>query len=88
MKLETDRLILREYTMDDFDSLYQIMSDAETMQHYPVSFDEERTRAWIEWNLENYKKYWRRGFAKAASRAVRDWVFENTEYDAIYSYMK
>ena len=121
--LETQRLLLREYTSDDFDALYEIMSDAETMQHYPAPFDEARTRRWIEWNLENYakygfglwavvlketgefigdcgitiqnidgemlpeigyhihKKYWRRGFAKEAARAVRDWAFQNTDYD-------
>jgi RimJ/RimL family protein N-acetyltransferase len=130
MELQTKRLILREYTMDDFDALYEIMSDPETMQHYPAPLDQARTRRWIEWNLENYqkygwglcalvlketgeficdcgitlqdidgqllpeigyhihKKYWRRGFAKEAARAVRDWVFENTDYDKIYSYMK
>lgn len=32
MKIETDRLILREYTLDDFDALYEIVSDAETMR--------------------------------------------------------
>ena len=74
------------------------------MQHYPQPFDEERTRGWIEWNLQNYKeygfglwavvlkethkKYWRRGFGSEAARAVRDWAFENTEYDCLYSYMK
>ena len=57
MQLQTERLILREYTMDDFDALYEIMSDAETMQHYPAPFDQARTRRWIEWNLENYQKY-------------------------------
>ena len=130
MKLETQRLILREYTKEDFDSLYEIMSDPETMQHYPAPFDKARTRRWIEWNLENYekygwglwavilketgefigdcgitlqdidgqllpeigyhihKKYWRMGFAKEAARTVRDWVFENTNYNEIYSYMK
>ena len=130
MQLQTDRLILREYTMNDFTALYEIMSDSETMQHYPAPFDEARTRRWIEWNLENYqkyewglwavilkesgefigdcgitlqnidgqllpeigyhihKKYWRQGFAKEAALAVRDWVFENTDYDTIYSYMK
>lgn len=45
--IETDRLILREYTIDDFKSLYEIVSDPETMQHYPAPFDEERTRGWI-----------------------------------------
>ena len=128
--IETERLILRNYTPEDFDALFEIMSDSETMQHYPSPFDEERTRNWIKWNLENYKKYgfglwavtlketgefigdcgitiqnidgellpeigyhinkkyWRKGFAKEAAKACRDWFFINTKYDAIYSYMK
>ena len=126
----TERLLLREYTMNDFDALYEIMSDEETMRHYPKPFDKDKTRGWIAWNLDNYekygfglwavtlketgefigdcgitlqnidgetlpeigyhihKKYWRRGFAKEAARAVRDWVFENTDCDAVWSYMK
>ena len=55
--IETERLRLREYTPDDFDALYEILSDPETMQHYPAPFDEERTRNWIRWNLDNYEKY-------------------------------
>ena len=27
--IETERLLLRKYTIDDFDALYEIMSDAE-----------------------------------------------------------
>ena len=57
MILETDRLILREYVIEDFEALYEIVSDKETMQHYPVPFDEDKTRNWIKWNLDNYKKY-------------------------------
>lgn len=130
MVIETERLILREYTFGDFDALFEIVSDAETMQHYPAPFDAAKTRNWIAWNLDNYekygfglwavvlketgefigdcgitiqnidgemlpeigyhinKKYWRRGFAKEAARAARDWAFRSTEYDALYSYMK
>ena len=33
MVLETDRLILREYVTEDFDALFEIVSDIETMQH-------------------------------------------------------
>lgn len=55
--IETERLLLREFRLDDFDALYQILSDPETMQHYPKPFDRERTKRWIEWNLENYQKY-------------------------------
>lgn len=128
--IETERLLLREYMPDDFNALYAIVSDPETMAHYPAPFDEARTRRWIDWNLENYaqygfglwavmlketgefigdcgitmqnideemlpeigyhihKKYWRRGFAKEAARAVRDWAFLNTNYNVLYSYMK
>ncbi len=128
--LETERLLLREYTADDFDALHKILSDPETMQHYPAPYDEAGTRHWIDWSLENYakygfglwavvlketgefigdcgltiqnidgeqlpeigyhinKRYWRRGYAKEAARAVRDWAFRNTSNDALYSYMK
>ena len=128
--IETERLLLREYTPDDFGALYEILSDPETMQHYPAPFDEERTRKWITWNLDNYEKYgfglwavvlkdtgefigdcgitiqdidgemlpeigyhihkrhWRKGYASEAARAVRDWVFRNTDYNTVYSYMK
>ena len=128
--IETERLLLRRYTMDDFEALYGLLSDPETMQHYPAPYDEAGTKRWITWNLDNYEKYgfglwavvlketgefigdcgitiqkidgellpeigyhihknfWRRGYAKEAARAVRDWAFQNTEYDTVYSYMK
>ena len=130
MMIETERLKLREYTFDDFDSLYEILSDKETMEHYPEPFDEEKIRGWIQWNIDNYakygfglwavvlkktgemigdcgitiqnidkellpeigyhihKKYWRQGYGSEAAKAVRDWAFENTNYDCLYSYMK
>ena len=40
MILETERLIIREYTPDDFDALYEILSDEETMKYYPKPYDE------------------------------------------------
>lgn len=33
------------------------------------------------------KKHWRRGYAKEAATAVRDWLFENTDFERTYSYM-
>ena len=57
MIIETDRLILREYNWDDFENLFEILSDAETMRHYPKPYDEKMTRRWIEWSIENYKEY-------------------------------
>lgn len=57
MRLETNRLILREFSTEDFDALYEILSDPETMRHYPKPFDESKVRYWIEWNLENYRVF-------------------------------
>ena len=33
------------------------------------------------------KKHWRRGYAKEACAAVKDWLFTRTAYDCVYSYM-
>ena len=130
MVIETERLLLREFTHEDFSALFEILSDSETMRHYPKPFDEERIKGWIEWNLQNYRENgfglwavvlketdevigdcgvtiqnidgellpeigyhinklcWRRGFGSEAARAARDWAFEHTGYDCLYSYMK
>lgn len=34
------------------------------------------------------RKYQRKGYAKEAAQACRDWAFENTPFRQIYSYMK
>lgn len=130
MKLTTDRLILREMSMNDYDALYQVLADSDIMQHYPYTFDEERVRGWISKNVERYQMFgfglWavclketgemigdcgltmqmiggvikpeigyhirgdqqRKGYAREAAMAVRDWTFENTPIQIIYSYMK
>ena len=130
MKLETIRLILRPYTADDFDALFEILSDPETMAHYPRPYDAAGVRRWIDWNIGNYQTYgfglwavvlketgqfigdcgitmqnidgvqlpelgyhihkahWRKGYAKEAASVVRDWFFNNTAFDALYSYTK
>lgn len=55
--LETERLILREYCEEDFQWLYAILSDAETMKHYPEPYDEVGVKRWLSWSLDNYQKY-------------------------------
>ncbi|RKJ40445.1 N-acetyltransferase [Acutalibacter sp. 1XD8-33] len=129
MTLKTERLILRELTENDFGSLFEILSDRETMQFYPNPFNEEKVADWIRWNQENYrifgfglwavvlqennrligdcgitmqqigrrikpeigyhihKEYWRRGYACEAARACRNWLFENTPFQMVFSYM-
>ena len=55
MIIETERLILREYTWDDFNDLYEILSCPITMSYYPKPYDEEGTKRWINWCLNSYK---------------------------------
>lgn len=54
--LETPRLILREFTLDDVDSLVRVFSDAETMRFYPAPFDRIGVENWIARNLRRYAK--------------------------------
>ena len=128
--METERLLLREMTDDDFQALYKVLADSDIMQHYPYTFDEVRVRNWIERNIERYRVFgfglWavclketdemigncgltmqlikgeikpeigyhiradkqRKGYAKEAAIAVRDWTFNNTPFNIVYSYMK
>ena len=130
MIIETERLFLREMKENDFDSLYEVLADADIMQHYPYTFDENRVRNWIQRNIERYRIFgfglWavclketgemigdcgitlqlidgqikpeigyhirankqRNGYAKEAAIAVRDWTFNNTPFQIVYSYMK
>ena len=130
MIIETERLFLREMKESDFDALYEVLGDADIMQHYPYTFDENRARNWIQRNIERYRIFgfglWavclketgemigdcgltmqliggsikpeigyhiksdkqRNGYAKEAAIAVRDWTFNNTPFQIVYSYMK
>ena len=54
---ETDRLMLRQITQDDFDVWYEILSDAETMKYYPAPYDKAGVQRWIDWSLKNYAQY-------------------------------
>ena len=130
MVIETERLLLREMSENDFDALYKVLADSDNMQHYPYTFDESRVKGWINRNIERYQIFgfglWavclketgemigdcgltmqpinglvrpeigyhirgdqqRKGYAKEAASAVRDWAFHNTPFNVIYSYMK
>ncbi|MBP3542200.1 MAG: GNAT family N-acetyltransferase [Clostridia bacterium] len=130
MRIETERLFLREMDEADFDALYAVLADSDIMQHYPYTFDEERVRGWIQRNQERYHIFgfglWavclkdsgemigdcglsmqmigghirpeigyhirgdkqRRGYAREAASAVRDWTFRHTTFGVVYSYMK
>lgn len=55
MVIETERLLLREMTDDDFHALYKVLADSDSMRHYPYAFDENRVKNWIERNIERYR---------------------------------
>lgn len=57
MVIETDRLYLRELTLNDKDDLSQIFCDSESMKYYPRKFSLKEVESWIEWNTSSYKKY-------------------------------
>ena len=56
-QLETKRLLLREFVPEDFDALYEILSDAETMQHYPAPYDAAGVQRWLDWSFEAYHDF-------------------------------
>ena len=57
MVIETERLLLREMTDDDFTVLYRVLGDAHLMRYYPYPFDEARVRSWIARNRERYRVF-------------------------------
>src|SRR5829696_7388401 len=54
--LETERLALRQLTMDDVDSMLPIFSDPEAMRFYPTPFTRTQVEGWIQWGLDSYAK--------------------------------
>ena len=53
--LETVRLSLREFTPQDADALALVISDPETMRHYPAPYDRAGVEQWIERNRRRYR---------------------------------
>jgi RimJ/RimL family protein N-acetyltransferase len=53
--IETPRLFLRELTLNDASDLSLVLSDEESMRHYPHAFSQDEVRKWIERNIERYK---------------------------------
>ena len=52
--LESPRLSLREFQLEDLDALAAILSDRETMRYYPMSFDRAAVADWIQRNRTRY----------------------------------
>lgn len=54
--LKTDRLTLRELDHSDHEALMAILSDKETMSHYPAPYTSEEVTTFIQKNIERYKR--------------------------------
>lgn len=53
--LETARLQLRKFTLDDVAALEAVLGDPVAMQWYPAPLNREGVRSWIEGNLRRYQ---------------------------------
>ena len=51
----TERLVLREQSLDDADALAEILGDPETMKYYPRPFTWDEARGWVERNIRSYE---------------------------------
>ncbi|HEY1939808.1 MAG TPA: GNAT family N-acetyltransferase [Candidatus Angelobacter sp.] len=54
MIVETARLCLREFTLQDADALEAVLGDPVTMQYYPAAFDRAEIDNWIRRNRARY----------------------------------
>lgn len=54
VRIETERLNLREYTVGDLYLLSSLLSDATTMAHWPAPLTETQVSAWLERALDDY----------------------------------
>ena len=48
MYIETQRLLIRDFTLDDANDLYEIFGDEETMEMCEPAYDFEKTKAFLE----------------------------------------
>jgi len=53
--LETERLVLREFDLEDTDSLFQVLGDPLAMLFYPAPFSRIEVDDWIRRNRARYR---------------------------------
>lgn len=71
--LETNRLILREMSLDDLDFVAQMLSHPEVMQYWPKCYSRAEAADWIKRQQERYARdgvgYWL-ALGKASNQPV------------------
>jgi len=84
--METERLLIREYTSDDFAALHLILADPATMAFWPAPFTMEQVDDWIYNNLDRYEEL---GFGrwalilKETGDLIGDCGFMRSELDGV-----
>lgn len=61
--VESERLGLRSFTMDDLPALHAILSDPTTMRFWPAPLAVDASQQWIEHSIASYKEH---GFGRWA----------------------
>lgn len=56
MILQTERLLLREMTQEDFPALCCILQDEQTMYAYEGAFSDSEAQVWLDRQLERYRQ--------------------------------
>ncbi len=46
--IETTRLIIRDFVMEDVEGLFEILGDAETMRYCEPAYDQEKTKSFLK----------------------------------------
>lgn len=54
--LETKRLRLRNWRIDDVDNLKRFLQDREVMYAYEHAFSDGEVQNWLNWNITSYKE--------------------------------
>jgi len=53
--IETRRLYLRQLTLKDVPDLSLVLSDEDSMKHYPHAYSMEEVAMWVERNIKRYQ---------------------------------
>ena len=86
MILETERLRLRELTLDDVEPMHAILSDPITMQFWPQPFEREGTERWVNRSIAAYRELGFGRYAvilKASGELIGDCGFMRSEVNGI-----
>ena len=54
--LETERLFLRKFTLQDVEALIPVLGDPVAMEFYPAALDRQGIEDWIGRNLQRYQR--------------------------------